>query len=218
MKKVSIAIFIASFFLPILILLSAVFIIGGNDTSNKRVGPVVPSESQKAFIEALAPVAQESYKEHGVLPSITLAQGIIESAWGKSGLSVEGNNLFGIKADASWTGPIIEMNTQEFVNGGYITIVARWRIYERWEESVLDHGKFLKENIRYEQAGVFNAKNYKEQAEALLRAGYATDPTYDDKLCSMIESYGLDQYDTTQNNTTQENTKQENTTQDNMQM
>lgn len=175
MKKVSIAMFIASFFIPIIIVLSAILIIGTNVTSNKKAGPVVPSESEKAFIEAMAPVAQESYKEHGVLPSITLAQGIIESAWGKSGLTVQGNNLFGIKADISWTGPVIEMNTQEFVNGQYITVVARWRVYDRWENSILDHGKFLKENIRYEQAGVFNAKNYKEQAEALLRAGYATD-------------------------------------------
>lgn len=201
MKKVSIAMFIASFFIPIIIVLSAILIIGTNVTSNKKAGPVVPSESEKAFIEAMAPVAQESYKEHGVLPSITLAQGIIESAWGKSGLTVQGNNLFGIKADISWTGPVIEMNTQEFVNGQYITVVARWRVYDRWEDSILDHGKFLKENIRYEQAGVFNAKNYKEQAEALLRAGYATDPNYSNKLCSMIESYSLDQYDNMQNNT-----------------
>lgn len=201
MKKVSIAMFIASFFIPIIIVLSAILIIGTNVTSNKKAGPVVPSESEKAFIEAMAPIAQESYKEHGVLPSITLAQGIIESAWGKSGLTVQGNNLFGIKADISWTGPVIEMNTQEFVNGQYITVVARWRVYDRWEDSILDHGKFLKENIRYEQAGVFNAKNYKEQAEALLRAGYATDPNYSNKLCSMIESYSLDQYDNVQNNT-----------------
>lgn len=201
MKKVSIAMFIASFFIPIIIVLSAILIIGTNGTSNKKAGPVVPSESEKAFIEAMAPVAQESYKEHGVLPSITLAQGIIESAWGKSGLTVQGNNLFVIKADISWTGPVIEMNTQEFVNGQYITVVARWRVYDRWEDSILDHGKFLKENIRYEQAGVFNAKNYKEQAEALLRAGYATDPNYSNKLCSMIESYSLDQYDNVQNNT-----------------
>ena len=201
MKKVSIAMFIASFFIPIIIVLSAILIIGTNVTSNKKAGPVVPSESEKAFIEAMAPVAQESYKEHGVLPSITLAQGIIESAWGKSGLTVQGNNLFGIKADISWTGPVIEMNTQEFVNGQYITVVARWRVYDRWEDSILDHGKFLKENIRYEQAGVFSVKNYKEQAEALLRAGYATDPNYSNKLCSMIESYSLDQYDNVQNNT-----------------
>lgn len=201
MKKVSIAMFIASFFIPIIIVLSAILIIGTTVTSNKKAGPIVPSESEKVFIEAMAPVAQESYKEHGVLPSITLAQGIIESAWGKSGLTVQGNNLFGIKADISWTGPVIEMNTQEFVNGQYITVVARWRVYDRWEDSILDHGKFLKENIRYEQAGVFNAKNYKEQAEALLRAGYATDPNYSNKLCSMIESYSLDQYDNVQNNT-----------------
>lgn len=208
MKKLSILISIASFFMPIIIFLSAIFLItasNGDETSHKKLGSVVPSESQTAFIEAVAPVAQESYKEHGVFPSITLAQGIIESAWGKSGLATEGNNLFGVKADTSWTGPIIEMNTQEFINGQYITVIARWRVYEKWEDSILAHGKFLRGNIRYEQAGVFSAKNYEEQAKALYKAGYATDPNYASKLCSMIESYGLDKYDTMQNNTTQNN-------------
>ncbi|WP_349393110.1 glucosaminidase domain-containing protein, partial [Clostridium perfringens] len=51
------------------------------------------------------------------------------------------------------------------------------------------------ENSRYEQAGVFKAKDYREQAEAILRAGYATDPNYANKLCSMIESYELNKYD-----------------------
>lgn len=199
MKKVSIAIFIASFFLPIIFMLSvAVLIIGDDEISHKPAGPIVPSESEQAFIDALAPVAIESYKEYGIFPSITLAQGILESSWGKSGLAVSANNLFGVKADVSWTGPVIEMNTQEFMHGNYITVVAKWRVYEKWEESVLAHGKFLKENIRYEIAGVFKAKNYKEQAEAISKAGYATDSNYPSKLCFLIESYSLNKYDNQQ--------------------
>ena len=195
MKKVSIGVFIASFFMPIFLMMALIMAAGSTTSSSGPTGPVVPSESEKAFIEAVAPIAKETFKEYGVFPSITLAQAILESSWGASGLATEGNNLFGIKADESWTGPVIEMVTQEFVNGGYITIVARWRVYDRWEQSVLDHGKFLKENSRYEQAGVFKAKDYREQAEAILRAGYATDPNYVNKLCSMIESYELNKYD-----------------------
>lgn len=196
MKKISIGVFIASFFLPIFLMMSVVMAAGSTSlSSNGPSGPVVPSESEQAFIEAVAPIAQETFKEYGVFPSITLAQAILESGWGQSGLATEGNNLFGIKADESWTGPVIEMVTQEFVNGEYITIVARWRVYNKWEQSVLDHGKFLKENSRYEQAGVFKAKDYREQAEAILRAGYATDPNYANKLCSKIESYELNKYD-----------------------
>lgn len=195
MKKISIGVFIASFFMPIFLIMCMIMAIGSTTASAGTSGPVVPSESEQAFIEAVAPIAQETFKEYGVFPSITLAQAILESAWGQSGLATEGNNLFGIKADESWTGPVIEMETQEFVNGGYITIIARWRVYEKWEQSVLDHGKFLKENSRYEEAGVFKAKDYREQAEAIWRAGYATDPAYVDKLCSMIESYELNKYD-----------------------
>ncbi len=195
MKKISIGVLIASFFMPIFLMMSMLMVIGNTTTSSGPSGPVVPSESGQAFIEAVAPIAQETFKEYGVFPSITLAQAILESGWGQSALATEGNNLFGIKADESWTGPVIEMETQEFVNGGYITVIARWRVYDKWEQSVLDHGKFLKENSRYEQAGVFKAKDYREQAEAILRAGYATDPNYDNKLCSMIESYELNKYD-----------------------
>ena len=195
MKKISIGVLIASFFMPIFLMMSMLMAIGNTTTSSGPSGPVVPSESGQAFIEAVAPIAQETFKEYGVFPSITLAQAILESGWGQSALATEGNNLFGIKADESWTGQVIEMETQEFVNGGYITVIARWRVYDKWEQSVLDHGKFLKENSRYEQAGVFKAKDYREQAEAILRAGYATDPNYANKLCSMIESYELNKYD-----------------------
>lgn len=195
MKKVSIGVFIASFFMPIFLMMSVIMAAGSTTSSTGPTGPVVPSESQEVFINAVAPIAKETFKEYGVFPSITLAQAILESGWGQSGLAIEGNNLFGIKADESWTGPVIEMVTQEFVNGQYITIIARWRVYDRWEQSVLDHGKFLKENSRYEQAGVFAAKDYREQAEAILRAGYATSPDYANKLCSVIENYELHKYD-----------------------
>ena len=196
MKKISIGVLIASFFMLIFLMMSMLMAIGGSTTTSAGPsGPVVPSESEQAFIEAVAPIAQETFKEYGIFPSVTLAQAILESSWGQSGLATEGNNLFGIKADESWTGPVIEMVTSEEVNGGYITIVARWRVYDKWEDSVLDHGKFLKENSRYEEAGVFVAKNYREQIEAIKRAGYATDSLYVDKVCSVIESYELHKYD-----------------------
>ena len=155
----------------------------------------VSTEEQKAFISSLVPYAQENYAKYGVFPSITMAQAILESSWGKSGLATKGKNLFGVKADPSWTGKTIDMQTDEVVNGRTITIIASFRAYEKWGDSLLDHGKFLKENSRYTEAGVFKAKNYREQAYAIRLAGYATDPQYASLLCDLIEGCGLQMFD-----------------------
>lgn len=167
----------------------------GEQNNTPTTGKVVPSETQQDFINAVAPIAKETFKEYGVFPSITLAQAILESGWGRSGLTKQANNLFGIKADSSWKGQILEMETQEHINGGIITIIARWRVYGTWQDSVMDHGRFLKENSRYAIAGVFQAKSYRDQANSLVTAGYATDPEYAQLLCSLIESYSLQNFD-----------------------
>ncbi len=42
---------------------------------------------------------------------------------------------------------------------------------------------------------VLQATNYRDAAQALLKDGYATDPTYPDKLIQIIQKYHLSQYD-----------------------
>ena len=162
---------------------------------NSNIDFAVPNEEQRAFILKLVPIAQDNYNDYGIFPSVTIAQAIHESAWGKSDLSVKANNLFGVKADSSWKGQTIDLLTQDHINGSNITVMAKWRKYDSFEDSVKDHGKFLKENPRYEQSGVFKAKDYKEQAYAIRMAGYATDPQYASLICNIIESYSLNIYD-----------------------
>lgn len=167
-------------------------LIGGEEfNGSAENAPASVSE----FIERVAPGAKETQKEYGVFASITIAQAALESGWGKSGLTQKGNALFGIKADSSWQGAYCEMETKEHVNGQVITITARFRAYNSWEESIKDHGKFLKENPRYTKAGMFKAKDYIGQAYALKDAGYATDENYPILLISLIQQYGLYQYD-----------------------
>ena len=121
-----------------------------------------------------------------------IAQAILESGWGKSAI---GNNLFGIKADSSWSGEYVECGTKEYDGGGAYSTTAKFRAYSNWGESVEDHGKFLKDNSRYAKAGLFSAKDYIGQAYALKSAGYATDPNYPMMLIELIQKYGLNQYD-----------------------
>ena len=155
---------------------------------------------EQKFIMKVRQGAMEGQKEFGVFASVTIAQAILESGWGESQLSVKANNLFGVKADSSWTGPTIDMLTQEEVNGGKVTVTAKWRVYDSWGDSIYDHGKFLKENSRYTEAGVFNATNCYDQIRAIHRAGYATDSSYTDLVTGIIDSYKLYLYDEMANN------------------
>jgi hypothetical protein len=142
--------------------------------------------SNKAFIEKVANFAIKNYAEYKILPSLVVAQAILESNWGKSGLTQKNNNLFGIKGSGG------DFETKEFVNGKWITIVAGFRRYETFEGSIIDHAKLLNKP-RY--AKVKGETNYKEACTEIWKAGYATDPTYPQKLIKLIERLGLTVYD-----------------------
>ncbi|MFT8349201.1 glycoside hydrolase family 73 protein [Clostridium saccharoperbutylacetonicum] len=167
----------------------------GSTSGKGKVTPATPTATEAEFIERIAAGAKLTQNEYGVLASVTMGQAILESGWGKSGLAIEGNNLFGVKADSRWTGPTLEMRTTEEVDGGIISIMATWRAYNSWDDSVLDHGRFLKENSRYAEAGLFQATDYRGQVQALKNAGYATESDYVNLVCGVIESYGLNKYD-----------------------
>ena len=92
---------------------------------------------QKDFIEKIAPLAQREMKKSDILASITIAQAILESGWGLSGLTRKSNNLFGIKGSG------ISSATFEVVGGKRIDIVGSFRTYSDWEESVSDHTRLL---------------------------------------------------------------------------
>lgn len=146
------------------------------------------------FINKIKSVAIKNYNSYKILPSITIGQCILESGWGNSELAKQGKNLFGIKADSSWSGETISMETLENYND---KIVASFRLYSSIDESIKDHGKFLVENPRYEKNGLFEAKHYIAQAQALEDAGYSTkenengDKIYADILINVIRKYNL---------------------------
>ena len=158
---------------------------------NKRLNEKSP---EVVFINKIKSIAIKNYEEYGVLPSITIGQCILESGWGNSELAKSGNNLFGIKADSSWSGRSINMTTSENYDD---TIVAAFRSYTSIDESIEDHGKFLKENPRYEKSGLFSAKHYTSQAQALEDAGYSTkedkngNKIYAEMLIDLIRKYNL---------------------------
>ena len=146
----------------------------------------------QAFIESVEDGAIAGWTEYGVLPSITVAQAILESGWGQSGLSTQAHNLFGIKG--SYNGNSVNYPTQEYVNGSYISIYDQFRAYSNNAESVEDHGAFLAENSRYNN--LLGDKSYTSVAYKLQSDGYATAPTYASSLIKLVEMYNLTQLDT----------------------
>ncbi|MEG2983593.1 MAG: NlpC/P60 family protein [Peptostreptococcaceae bacterium] len=166
---------------------------GMSEFEDFDVTPVNPNMSQREFIERVAVGAKKGWEQYKIYPSITIAQAIIESGWGKSGLTKKANNLFGIKAIGNWKGPYVEMKTGEY--GGKVTIVAKFRKYPSWDDSMVDHANFLFVNKRYTKAGVFKCTNYIDQIRAIHRAGYATDPNYSSTIISVVKKYGLQVYD-----------------------
>ncbi|MFT5859466.1 MAG: LysM repeat protein [Flavobacteriaceae bacterium] len=138
------------------------------------------------YVENWKAEAIQQMDEHGVPASITLAQGILESAAGNSTLAVKGNNHFGIKCHG-WTGKKMYMDDDS--QG------ECFRVYKSAKESYTDHSLFLNKYDRYAFLFTYDVKNYKAWAEGLRQAGYATNPKYSQLLIDLIEDLGLDQYD-----------------------
>ncbi len=132
-------------------------------------------------------IAKKEMKEYGIPASITLAQGVLESQAGKSRLAREGNNHFGIKCHKGWQGKTILHDDNE--------AQECFRKYLNPEESFKDHSRFLAERKRYAFLFRLPKTDYEAWARGLKKAGYATDPSYPDKLIYIIDKYNLAKLD-----------------------
>lgn len=142
------------------------------------------------FIDTILPGARTTQRTARIPPSFTIAQAALESGWGSR---VQGNNLFGIKADASWHGPTVDIVTHEVVNKQRIEITAKFRSYGNWADCLQDRAQFFLKNPRY--AKCFRETTGPNWARAVAAAGYATDPGYADTLIAIIRGRRLEQYD-----------------------
>jgi len=146
--------------------------------------------NKEEFIQAVLPGAIDGFKKYNILPSLTIAQAILESDWGKKHIE---NNLFGMKAGVGWKGGTKVCWTHEYINGKRVKVQAAFRAYSSFAESVIDHNKLLGEAARYKKAR--EATGYREACIAVHECGYATDPMYADKLIAVIEANELVKYD-----------------------
>lgn len=150
----------------------------------------------KAFINKIGPIAKSVDKSYDLLPSITVAQACLESNYGQSALAQKYNNLFGVKGTNPNTSAIL--STQEYVKGKRINVKARFQIYDSYEASIRAHAELFQKGTSWngkQYRHVVTARNYQNQARALVQDGYATDPNYADKLINLIKQFDLEKYD-----------------------
>ncbi len=144
----------------------------------------------QAYAEKYAEFAMEQMRLYGIPASVTLAQGILESASGQSRLAQNENNHFGIKATQSWIagGGRYGLYTDDKPNEKFCS-------YDSVGDSYAHHSRFLKGNSRYASCFKLDADDYRGWAQGLDKAGYATAGKYAPALISIIERNDLQRYD-----------------------
>jgi hypothetical protein len=139
------------------------------------------------YINKYKELAVQQMKQYKIPASITLSQGLLESGAGTSELARKSNNHFGIKCGNSWNGRSVRHDDD-----------ARnecFRAYSHPSESYRDHSLFLTKSPRYASLFKLDITDYRGWARGLKKAGYATDPSYANRLITIIEDYELYKYD-----------------------
>jgi peptidoglycan hydrolase FlgJ len=143
-----------------------------------------PPRNAEEFVAYLKPYAEQAAETLGMDTSVLLAQSALETGWGRHiPRRADGRssfNLFGIKADRSWTGDSVGVGTLEYRNGVAQREQARFRAYDTPADSFVDYVAFLNRNPRYGEA--LKSRTGEEFIRGLQKAGYATDPRYANKI------------------------------------
>ena len=179
----------------------------GSDASGGLQAKAFRDLTEAQVVELVGPLFTADQKKIGILASVSMAQFILESGYGKSELAQNANNCFGMKKSLSgnsWDGSVwdgvsvYKKETQEQnKDGSYVTITAEFRKYGSVEESIADHSAYLLgamdgTGLRY--AGLKGCTDYRRAAEIIKEGGYATSLTYVEKLCSIIERWDLTRF------------------------
>lgn len=172
--------------------------------------------SEKEVANKILKMAREDMLKSGVLASVTAAQMILESGYVTTDLAVNANNCFGMKtvlSNNTWDGSMwdgkstyTKVTKEEYTPGVITNVVAAFRKYPCIEHSVYDHSSYLlgatvsPTKLRY--AGLQGERDYKKAITIIKNGGYATDSKYIEKICNIIERFGLNKYDSEMPNAT----------------
>ena len=181
---------------------------GSGSASKGMQASVLKDLSEADAIKKVGALFTADQKKSGILASVSLAQFILESGYGKSELAQNANNIFGMKCSlsgntwsgSSWDGKskYTKKTQEQHTDGSYETITADLRKYPCIEDSIADHSAYLLgamngKKPRYD--GLKGCTDYKKAVQIIKNGGYATSLTYVEKLCSIIEKWKLTDYD-----------------------
>jgi flagellar protein FlgJ len=151
----------------------------------------LPISKTREFVDRVWSHAVEAARATGIQARFMVGQAALESGWGRHEIRAEDGsqtyNVFGVKAGRSWTGPVVEKTTTEYVNGVAQKVTAKFRAYSSYAEAFKDYASLLMGNRRY-AAVIGQGQDAEAFARGLQQAGYATDPAYADKLTRIINS------------------------------
>ena len=180
----------------------------GGSTSKGTQASVLKDLSEADAIKKVGALFTADQKKSGILASVSLAQFILESGYGKSELAQNANNIFGMKCSlsgntwsgSSWDGKskYTKKTQEQNPDGSMVTITADFRKYPCIEDSIADHSAYLlgaKNGSKLRYAGLKGCTDYKKAVQIIKDGGYATSLTYVEKLISIIERWNLTQYD-----------------------
>lgn len=175
---------------------SAAYLRLPGDLPTCRTGSPAPSPAE--FLRRASDGARHSHRQYGIPASVTIAQAMLESGWGSSGLATGGNSYFGIKCIGG-TGPIAvgcrRYRTFECVRKkGCHTTYAWFRTYDSVADSFRDHARLLSRASHYQRA-MRHRGDPDRFAREVHRAGYATDPLYSRKLITLMRLHNLYRFD-----------------------
>ena len=175
--------------------------------STKLTAADLKNKSDKEIVALVGPLCTEDQKKTGILASVTMAQFILESAYGKSELAQKANNFFGMKKNLSgnnwigstWDGKsVYSKKTGEEYNGKKVKIVADFRKYTCIADSIADHSAYLLGAMNGKEkryGGLKGCTDYKKAITIIKNGGYATSSDYVKNICNVIEKWNLTKYD-----------------------
>jgi flagellar protein FlgJ len=159
------------------------------DQASKAVNGMAKVVSSNSFVNKMASHARQASLISGLPAHFIMGQAALETGWGAKEIRAadgsNSHNLFGIKANANWTGKVVSVATTEYIHGIKQQRIEKFRAYDSYAESFKDFATMIKNSPRYQ--GVMNALgNAGSYAQAIQNAGYSTDPQYANKLASVI--------------------------------
>lgn len=187
--------------------------LSGTETTPKGTQATVFAKlSESDVIKKAGALFTADQKKSGILASVSMAQFILESGYGKSELAQNANNCFGMKTSLSgntWSGSTwdgkskyTKKTQEEYTKGEMTTITADFRKYLCIDDSIADHSAYLlgaKNGTKLRYDGLKGCTDYKKAVQIIKYGGYATSSTYVANLCSIIEKWNLTQFDVKEN-------------------